>query len=89
MRELDQEERGKGRPLASSCGWTTPKCIREPSGYSDPSGMGSGGMWLTERNAPLSARAIHMKPACRRPIGCARGGRLGDPSKCDRKELKP
>ena len=46
-------------------------------------------MWLTERNAPLSARAIHSKPACRRPIGCARGGRPGDPSKCDRKELKP
>ena len=46
-------------------------------------------MWLTERNAPLSARAIHRKPACRRPIGCARGGRPGDPSKGDRKELKP
>ena len=29
-------ERGKGRPLASSRGWTTPKCIREPSRYSDP-----------------------------------------------------
>ena len=50
---------------------------------------GRGGMWLTERNALLSARAIHRKPACRRPIGCARGGRPGDPSKGDRKELKP
>ena len=46
-------------------------------------------MWLTERNAPLSARAIRRKPACRRPIGCARGGMPGDPSKGDRKELKP
>ena len=46
-------------------------------------------MWLTERNAPLSARAIHRKPACRRPKGCARGGRPKDPSKGDRKELKP
>ena len=46
-------------------------------------------MWLTERNAPLSARAIHRKPACRRPIGCARGRRPGDPSKGDRKELNP
>ena len=46
-------------------------------------------MWLTERNAPLLARAIHRKPACRRPIGCARGGRPVDPSKGDRKELKP
>ena len=48
---------------------------------------------MTERNAPLSARAIHTKPACRRPIGYARGGRPGDPSvtpsKGDRKELKP
>ena len=35
-RERDQGERGKGRPLASSRGWTTPKCIREPSGYSNP-----------------------------------------------------
>ena len=34
-REWDQGERGKGRPLASSRGWTTPKCIREPSGYSN------------------------------------------------------
>ena len=31
-RERDQGEHGKGRPLASSRGWTTPKCIREPSG---------------------------------------------------------
>ena len=46
-------------------------------------------MWLTERNAPLSARAIHRKPACRRPKGCARGVRPGDPSKGDRNELKP
>ena len=46
-------------------------------------------MWLTEKNAPLSARAIHRKPACRRPIGCTRGGRPGDPSKGDLKELKP
>ena len=46
-------------------------------------------MWLTERNAPLSARAILRKPACRRPIGCARGGRLGDPSEGDLKELEP
>ena len=35
-RERDQGERGKGRPLASSRGWTTTKCIREPSGYSSP-----------------------------------------------------
>ena len=42
-------------------------------------------MWLTER----SARAFHTKPACRRPIGCARAGRPGDPSKGDQKELKP
>ena len=34
--ERDQGERGKGCPLASSRGWTTPKCIREPSGYSNP-----------------------------------------------------
>ena len=46
-------------------------------------------MWLTERNAPLSAGAIHRKPARRRPIGCARGGRPGDPSKGDLKEPKP
>ena len=45
-------------------------------------------MWLTERNAPLSARAIHRKPACRRPKGCARGGRPEDPSMGDRKELR-
>ena len=30
-------------------------------------------MWLTERNAALSARAIHKKPACRHPNNCARG----------------
>ena len=46
-------------------------------------------MSLTERNAPLSARAIHRKPACRRPKGCARGRRLEDPSMGDWKELKP
>ena len=34
-------------------------------------------MWLTEINAPLSARAIHRKPACRRPKGCARGEKAG------------
>ena len=45
-------------------------------------------MWLTERNAPLSARAIHRKPACRRPKGCARGGGPEDPSMGDRKELR-
>ena len=46
-------------------------------------------MWLTERNAPLSARAIHRKPACRRPKSCAGGGKLEDPSMGDQKELKP
>ena len=46
-------------------------------------------MWLTEKNAPLSARAIHRKPASRRPKGCARGGRPEDPSMGDRKELRP
>ena len=46
-------------------------------------------MCLTERNAPLSARAIHRKPACRRPKGCARGERPEDPSMGDRKELTP
>ena len=46
-------------------------------------------MWFTERNAPLSARAIHRKPTCRRPKGCARGGRPEDPSMGDRKELRP
>ena len=46
-------------------------------------------MWLTERNAPLSARAIHRAPACRRPKGCPRGGRPEDPSMGDRKELRP
>ena len=46
-------------------------------------------MWLTERNAPLSARAIHGKPACRRLKDCARGGRLEDPSMGDQKELRP
>ena len=35
-RERDQGKRGKGRPLASSRGWLTPKCIQEPSGYSNP-----------------------------------------------------
>ena len=34
-------------------------------------------MWLTERNVPLWARAIHTKPACRRPKGCARGWKAG------------
>ena len=35
-RERDLGERGKGRPLASSRGSPTPKCIREPGGYSNP-----------------------------------------------------
>ena len=46
-------------------------------------------MWLRERNAVLSATAIHRKPACSHPKGCARGGRLEDPSMGDRKELRP
>ena len=46
-------------------------------------------MWLTERNAPLLARAIHKKPAYRRPKGCVRGGRPEDPSISDRKQLRP
>ena len=46
-------------------------------------------MWLTERNAPLLARAIHRKPACGRPKGFARGGRPEGPSMGDRKELRP
>ena len=33
-------------PVASSRRWTTPRSIREPSRYSNPCGMGSGGMWL-------------------------------------------
>ena len=32
--ERDPAEPGSGRPLASSRGWTTMKCIRELSGYS-------------------------------------------------------
>ena len=46
-------------------------------------------MWLTERNAPLPARAIQRKPACRHPKGCARGGRPEGPSMGDLKELRP
>ena len=45
-------------------------------------------MWLRERNAALSGTAMHRKPACRHPKGCARGGRPEDPSMGDRKELK-
>ena len=46
-------------------------------------------MWLTERNAALSATAFHRKPACRHPKGCARGGRSEDHSMGERKELRP
>ena len=61
----------------------------EPSGYSNPLGMGSGGMWFRGRNAALSTTAINRKPACRHPKGCARGGRLEDHSMADRKDLRP
>ena len=46
-------------------------------------------MWLRERNAALSATAIHRKPACRHPKGCSRGRRPEDPLMGDRKEVKP
>ena len=46
-------------------------------------------MWLTERNAPLSATAIYRKPACRRSKACARGARPEDSLMGDQKELKP
>ena len=42
------------------------------------------GKWnVVENNAALSATAIQLKPACRRPKGCARGGRPEDPSTGD------
>ena len=34
--ERDLGERGKGHRPASGRGWSTPKCIRELSGYSNP-----------------------------------------------------
>ena len=49
-----------------------------------------GDRWnVVESKAALSATAIHRKPACRHPKGCARGVRLGDPSMGDQKELRP
>ena len=49
------------------------------------------GKWwnVVESNAALSATAIHRKPACRHPKGCARGGRPEDPSAGERMELRP
>ena len=45
-------------------------------------------MSLRDRNAALSATAIHRKPACRHAKGCARGRRQEDPSMGDQKKLK-
>ena len=42
---------------------------------------------MVESNDALLATAIHRKPACRHPKGCARGGRPGGPSMGDWKEL--
>ena len=44
--ERSPGERRNGPPLAFSCRWTKTKCIWEPSGYSSPSEMGGGGLWL-------------------------------------------
>ena len=52
--------------------------------------MRDGEWWkVVESNAALWATAIHRKPACRHPKGCARGGRPEDPSRGDRMELRP
>ena len=52
--------------------------------------MRDGERWnVVESNAALSATAIHRKPACRHPKGCAKGGRPEDPSMGDGKELRP
>ena len=44
---------------------------------------------VVESNIALSTTAINRKPACGHPKGCARGGRLEDPSTGDRMELRP
>ena len=40
-------------------------------------------MWLRDINAALLATAIHRRPACRHPKGCASGGRPEDSSMGD------
>ena len=52
--------------------------------------ISDGGWWIVaERNAALSATAIHRKPACRHPKGCAGGRGPEDPSTRDQMELSP
>ena len=47
-----------------------------------------GEWWnVVESKAALSATAIHRKPACRQPKGCAGGGRPEDPSMGERMKL--
>ena len=77
-RERDQGRRGNGRFLASSRGWTITKCIRQPSGYSSPRGMGSGGMWL--RAMLRCRRRLFERPEM------LRGGGADDSSTGDEKE---
>ena len=59
------------------------ECVLQP--------VRDGEWWnVVEREHSCAVRtAIHRKPACRHPKGCARGGRPEDPSMGDRKELRP
>ena len=77
-------ERGNGRPLTSSHGWTSAKCIREPNAYSN---LGHGMWWnVVESNAALSPTVIHRKPARRHLKGCAEGRTPEEPSRGEQME---